>query len=259
MPALIRPWGMMHYRLEGPGSAPVVVFANSLGTDLHLWDEVIVLMPEIRALRFDKRGHGLSDRGGAICIADLAEDAAALIEAVIPPGEKVIFVGLSIGGLIGQALAATRPELLCALVLSNAAAKMGTAEGWQARIQAIRQGGIESIADAVMERWFAARFRATPELHLWRNMMSRTDTEGYIAACGALAAADQTLATAALSLPVMALVGDEDGASPPELVEATAKLIKGAVFHKLPGVGHLPPVEDPQAMVALLRDFIKDV
>lgn len=258
MAALIRPWGKMHYRVDGPAEGPTVVFANSLGTDLRLWDDVIRLMPEIRAIRFDKRGHGLSDLGGAVTIADYAEDAAALIEAVVPAGQQVVFAGLSIGGLIAQALASARPDLVRALVISNSAAKMGSAESWDARVSAIRAGGIESIADAVMERWFAAKFRATPELSIWRNMMTRSDVEGYIAACGALAAADQTAATAALTLPAMVIVGDQDGASPPALVKATADLIQGARFHILPEVGHLPPVEDAPAMVALLRAFLKD-
>lgn len=258
MAALIRPWGKMHYRVDGPAEGATVVFANSLGTDLRLWDDVIRLMPDIRAIRFDKRGHGLSDLGGAVTIADYAEDAAALIDALVPKGEKVVFVGLSIGGLIAQALASVRPDLLQAVVISNSAAKMGNAESWEARIAAIRAGGIESIADAVMERWFAPKFRATPELAIWRNMMTRTDVEGYIAACGALAAADQTEATRQLALPAMVVVGDQDGASPPDLVKATADLIQGATFHILPEVGHLPPVEDAPAMVALLRAFIKD-
>ncbi len=258
MAALIRPWGKMHYRMDGPAGGVPVVFANSLGTDLRLWDDVIRLMPDILAIRFDKRGHGLSDRGGEVTIADYADDAAALIEAVAPAGERVIFVGLSIGGLIAQALAAQRPDLVKAVVISNSAAKMGTAESWSTRISAIRAGGIDSIADAVMERWFAPKFRATPELFIWRNMMTRTDVEGYIAACGALAAADQTEATRALALPAMVIVGDQDGASPPDLVKATADLIQGASFHIIPDVGHLPPVEDAAAMVALLRAFIKE-
>lgn len=104
MQVLSRPWGAMHYQVSGHG--PAVVFANSLGTDLRLWDEVLPLLPGIRAIRFDKRGHGLSDRGGPVSIADFAADAAALIEQVA--GGPVVFVGLSIGGMIGQALAASR-------------------------------------------------------------------------------------------------------------------------------------------------------
>lgn len=254
MQVLSRPWGAMHYQASGSG--PAVVFAGSLGTDLRLWDAVLPLLPGIRAIRFDKRGHGLSDRGGPVTVADLAQDAAALIEQVA--GGPVVFIGLSIGGMIGQALAASRPDLVRALVLSNTAARMGTAESWAARIAAVRAGGTGAIADAVMERWFAPAFRATPALALWRNMLARCDARGYADACAALAAADLTADTARLRLPALVIAGDSDGASPPDLVQATARLIPGAAFHAIPGAGHVPCVETPAPWADLVRPFLRD-
>lgn len=254
MQVLTRPWGAMHYRTDGDG--PAVVFANSLGTDLRLWDAVLPLLPGIRAIRFDKRGHGLSDLGTDGGIEGFAEDAAALIEAVA--GGPVVFVGLSIGGMIGQALAARRPDLVRAVVLSNTAAKMGTPEAWSARIAAVQAGGIESIGDAVMERWFAPAFRATPALSPWRNMLTRTDAAGYCAACAAIAGADLTPTTRALRLPTLVIAGDQDGASPPDLVRGTAEMIAGAAFHILPGAGHLPCVETPEAWAARVAPFLTE-
>ena len=256
MQVLTRPWGAMHYSDQGPKDAPVVVFANSLGTDLRLWDPVLPLLPrEYRYIRYDKRGHGLSDLGGVATLADMAEDVIALIEHV---GGPVILVGLSIGGLIAQRVAADRPDLLRALVLSNTAAKLGTSDGWSARIMAVRDGGVASIADAIMERWFGAAFRATAELAAWRNMLARTSDDGYIAACEVLAAGDQTQATAQLRLPTLVIAGSEDGASPAEIVRATADLIPGANFHIIDNVGHLPCVEAPEAYAALLTAFLKE-
>ncbi|MFC5391328.1 3-oxoadipate enol-lactonase [Bosea vestrisii] len=256
MQALTRPYGALHYRTDGPADAPTVIFANSLGTDLRLWDAVLPLLPQdLRYIRYDKQGHGLSTLGNGTDIADHADDAIALIEALA--GKPVVFVGLSIGGLIGQTVASRRPELLRALVLSNTAAKLGTVESWQARIDAIAGHGLEHIADAVMERWFAPVFRATPELALWRAMLTRTPADGYIAACRALSQADQTAATAALRLPALAIAGDADGASPAELVEATAALIPGSAFHVIPGAGHLPCVEKPAAYAAILSPFLR--
>lgn len=255
MQALMRPYGALHYRLDGPVGAPVVLMANSLGTDLRLWDAVLPLLPQgLRYLRYDKQGHGLSALGAADRIDDHAADAAALIEAV---GGPVVMVGLSIGGLIAQRLAADRPDLVRALVLSNTAARLGTADSWQARIDAVTSGGPEAIAGPVMERWFAAPFRATPELALWRTMLARTPAAGYIAACRALATADQTQATAALRLPVLVVAGSEDGASPPDLVRATADLIPGAAFHLIDGAGHLPCVETPAAFAAAIAPFLE--
>lgn len=255
MQVLTRPWGAMHYRTDGAAAGPTVVFANSLGTDLRLWDALLPHLPQgFRYVRYDKRGHGVSDLGGSATAADLADDAAALIDHL---GGPVIFVGLSIGGLIAQTLAARSPELVKAMVISNSAAKLGTAETWQARIDAIRAHGLASIADAVMERWFAPAFRASPAVTPWRNMMIRTPEAGYIAACQALAAADQTEATRTLSLPTLVIAGGEDGSTPPALVRATADLIPGAAFHIIPGTGHLPCVENPAAYAAILSPFLK--
>ncbi|MBH0236479.1 3-oxoadipate enol-lactonase [Methylobrevis albus] len=256
MQALTRPFGTLHVEVDGPAGAPAVVFANSLGTDLRLWHRVLPLLPQgLRTVRYDKRGHGLSAIGGGTVIDDHADDAIAVIEQIA--GGPVLFVGLSIGGLIGQVVASRRPDLVRALVLSNTAAKLGTAESWRARIDAVTGGGLESIADAVMERWFAPTFRAGPDLALWRAMLTRTPPAGYVAACAALAGADQTAATQELRLPVLVIAGSEDGASPAAVVKATADLIPGAAFHEIAGAGHLPPVETPDAWAALVAPFLK--
>lgn len=256
MQVLTQPFGTVHLRIDGPADAPAVVFANSLGTDLRLWDAVLPLLPPgLRYVRYDKRGHGLSDIAGGRMITDHAEDAIAVILSL--GAGPVVFVGLSIGGLIGQVVASQRPDLIRAMVLSNTAARLGTAESWQARIDAVNAHGLQHIADAVMERWFAAPFRGSPACAPWRNMLLRTPPEGYIAACHALATADQTAATAALRLPTLVIAGAEDGASPPDLVQATAALIPDAAFHVIPGAGHLPCVETPAAWAAIVAPFLK--
>jgi len=256
MIALPRPFGSLHVRIDGPMGGPAVIFANSLGTDLRLWDKVLPLMPPgLRLIRYDKRGHGLSATGGGDSLQDHADDAIAIIESLARG--PVVFVGLSLGGLIAQSVAHQRPDLVRALVLSNTAARLGTAESWAVRIASIETGGPSSIADAVMERWFAPTFRATPECALWRAMFSRTPADGYIAACRALSTADQTAATATLRLPALVIAGAEDGASPPDLVRATADLIPGAAFHCIPDAGHLPCVETPVPWAALVAPFLK--
>lgn len=256
MPVLTRPWGAMHYH-QGRRDGPAVVFANSLGTDLRLWDALVPLLGAgCRVIRHDKRGHGLSDLGGTAGIADLAQDAIALIEALAL--RPVVFVGLSIGGLIAQQVAAIRPDLVRALVLSNTAARIGTPETWNARIAAVEAGGLDCIADQVMDRGFAPDFRTSPEVRPWRNMLTRTPVAGYTAACAAIAAADLTAQTAALRLPTLVIAGEADGATPPDLVQATAALIPGATFHVIPGAGHLPPVETPVAFAAILTPFLKE-
>lgn len=256
MQVLSRSFGTLHVQVDGPDTGPAVVFANSLGTDLRLWAKVLPLLPAgLRTIRYDKRGHGLS-QGEGHTLEDHRDDAIAVVEAFAKG--PVIFVGLSIGGLIAQAVASQRPDLINALVLSNTAAKLGTAESWAARIAAVEAGGVASIADAVMERWFAAPFRATAELGLWRQMLANSPNAGYIAACHALASADQRAATAALRCPTLVVGGSDDGASPPDVVRATAALIPGATYHEISGAGHLPCVEAPDAWAALVAPFLKE-
>lgn len=247
-----------HVTESGDPAGPALVFANSLGTDLRLWDAILPLLPSgVRIVRFDLRGHGLSDcPPGPWTIADLAADTAALIDAL--ECGPVVFCGLSVGGMIGQHLAATRPGLIRALVLSNTAPRMGTPAMWAARIDAIRAGGIAAKEGAILDRWFGPAFRALPEARLWGAMLTRTPVEGYLATCAAIAAADLTAATADLRLPVLAIGGSADGASPPDVVRATAAMIPGAACHIIEGAGHLPCVEDPGAYAAILVPFLKE-
>jgi len=246
-----------HVRVDGPDDGRVVLLANSLGTDLRVWDPLLPYLPDgLRIVRFDKRGHGLSDcPPGPYAIEDLVGDAEAICEGL--GLRDVTFVGLSIGGLIGQGLAAKRPDLLRALVLMDTAAKIGTPQMWNDRIAAIRAGGIAALGDPILERWFTADFRAKdPSFALWRNMLLRTPQEGYVACCAAIAGANLVEATRALNLPVLALVGDQDGSTPPDLVRNTAALVD-AEFHVIPGAGHIPGVERPEETAGLLRHFLE--
>lgn len=246
-----------HVRLDGPKDGPAVVFCNSLGTDLRVWDDVVALLPGMRILRFDKRGHGLSDcPDGPYSIETLANDAAAIAQAV--GLKQFVFVGLSIGGLIGQQLAHSRPDLVRSLVLMDTAAKIGNDEMWDTRIAAVRETGLAPIADAIMPRWFAKSFCANnPSLKMWRNMLARTPASGYIACCEAIKAADLTEQTRNLSIPVTTIAGTEDGSTPPEIVQKTADLC-GADFHLIDDAGHLPCVEKPEQIAGILRNFIGD-
>ncbi|MEM1160425.1 MAG: 3-oxoadipate enol-lactonase [Pseudomonadota bacterium] len=248
----------MRWQEDGDPSGRPLVFANSLGTDLRLWDKIIPRLPAgLRVIRFDKRGHGLSSCPNApYTMDDLAGDTIELMDMLDIKGAA--FVGLSIGGMIGQAIAAKRPDLIAALVLSNTAARMGDAAMWQGRIDAIEKGGIESMADAVMERWFGPAFRQTTELAAWRNMLTRTPQQGYVGCCHAIAAADLSASTAALRLPVMGIAGAVDGSSPPEVVKATTDMVPGSSFHVIGGAGHLPCVEAPEEYANLLASFLRD-
>lgn len=249
----------LHWREDGDPNGYPIVFANSLGTDLRLWEDIIPLLPQegFRFIRFDKRGHGLSSCPKPPYTMDaLVTDTEEFLDQINVGA--CIFVGLSIGGFIGQSLASRRPEAIKALVLSNTAAKLGTAEMWQDRIDRIREGGIEAMADAILERWFGEDFRQSADATLWRNMMTRTPADGYIGCSAAIAATDLTASTAQLKLPVLGIGGELDMASPPELVRGTTELIAGGRYVEIRNAGHLPCVEYPEIYAGHLTTFLKE-
>ncbi len=247
---------LIHYREDGDPNGAPVVFANSLGTDLRIWDPIVPLLPPgLRIIRYDMRGHGLSScPAPPYSMGALVTDAERLLDHLNI--RDCLFVGLSIGGMVAQGLAVKRLDQVRAMVLSNTAAKIGTPTLWTDRIEAVRQGGIAALSDAILERWFSRAFRATPELALWRHMLERQPAPGYIGCCAAISGTDFYTPTSGLTLPTLAIAGSEDGSTPPDLVRETALLIKGAQFELIRGTGHIPCVEKPRDYAALLTRFM---
>lgn len=245
---------------KAASGAPALVFANSLGTDLRVWDPLLPHLPAGgRWLRHDQRGHGLSDcPRGPWSIEALADDLEALLEE--REVEQAVLVGLSVGGMVAQVLAVRRPERVRALVLCDTAHRIGNHQMWQQRIEALEAGGLGSLSEAILERWFAPPFHAERpgELAIWRNMLTRTPLEGYIATCEAIRDADLTEQARRLRMPVLCLVGARDGATPPALVRELASLLPDARFAEIPEAGHLPPVEAPALVGRLIADFLKE-
>ncbi len=249
----------LHYRVDGDPDGRPVVFSNSLGTDLRLWDALLPLLPSgLKFIRYDKRGHGLSSCPKApFTMGALVRDVENLMDML--EVRDCVFVGLSIGGLIAQGLAAKRLDLVRAMVLSNTGAKIGTRDMWAERIASVKQHGIESLADPTMERWFSKAFRATPELTAWRNMLIRQPGAGYWGCSEAISGTDFYTTTAALRLPALGIAGSEDGSTPPDLVRETIDLIPGSRFELIRGAGHLPCVEKPVEYARILTGFLEEV
>ncbi|MBZ9668301.1 3-oxoadipate enol-lactonase [Mesorhizobium sp. ES1-3] len=249
----------LHHRyVEANGRTPPVVFINSLGTDFRIWDEVVALLAgEMPLLVYDKRGHGLSDNGGGVrSIDDHADDLSALIDHF--GFDRIVLVGLSVGGMVAQRLYARRPEIVQGLVLSDTAHKIGTAESWNGRIATVERDGIEAIADGVMKVWFTPDFHAARAADLagCRNMLTRQALPGYVGTCMAVRDADLTEAARRIAVPTLCIVGDQDGSTPPDLVRSLAGLIPGARFEVIRDAGHIPCVERPEALTTLIRDFV---
>ena len=247
----------IHYREDGDPNGAPLVFSNSLGTDLRLWDQIVQLLPQgLKIIRYDMRGHGLSDCPiEPYSMGALISDAEALLDYL--KVQDCMFVGLSIGGMIGQDLATKRLDLIRAMVLSNTAAKIATPAIWQDRMERVRRNGMHEVADATMTRWFSPKMQNSSAIVPWCNMVKNTPTEGYIGCSNAIASIDFITPTSALRLPVLGIAGDHDSSTPPDLVRETLDLIPGSEFHLIRGAGHLPCVEKPKQFAELLNQFLR--
>jgi 3-oxoadipate enol-lactonase len=252
--------GVVHFADEGAAGVPAIVFINSLGTDFRIWNEVAApLAKNARVVRYDKRGHGLSElRSDAASIADFAADLAALLDH--RRVSRATIVGLSIGGMIAQELYRLRPDLIRSLVLCDTGHRIGTAQSWASRVDAVRAGGIEAVADGVMERWFSRSYRAScvDAMVGWRAMLTRTPQPGYLTACYAIRDADLTAVARTIRAPTLCVVGDEDGSTPVALARELSGLIPGARLEIIAGAGHIPCVEKPAIVRRLIEEHMRE-
>ena len=251
----------LHAEVHGHDDAPALVLAHALGSSSRAWDRLLPHLPQgLRVITLDMRGHGDSPCPKEIYgMGALVQDAARALDRL--QVKDCVFVGLSIGGMIAQGLAAERLDLVRGLVLSSTAAKIATPAVWDSRIAAIRDGGIEAVVEPTMERWFSRRTaREAPELlDEARARMRATPLEGYLGCCEAIADTDLYESTSGLTLPTLVTAGTEDGSTPADLVRETAGLIKGARFELIRGTGHMSPVEAPEAYGALVTAFLQDI
>ncbi len=241
---------------SGPEGGPGLVLLHALGTDLSIWDEVLPMVPpSVRVLRIDLRGHGRSDcppppytMGALIRDAERLMDHFGMKDSVV--------VGVSLGGLIAQGLAVKRLDLVRGLVLSNTAAKIGSATLWESRIAEVQSQGLEAYADGAMRRIFGRNFAEAPKMPQVRALLTATKEAGWIGCAAAIAGTDFYTPTAGLTLPALVIAGANDGTTPPDLVRETAELMLGHRFHLMRGVGHLPMVEAPAKFAGLLSGFL---
>jgi len=248
----------MRYEWSGPETAPVLVFSNSLGTDLAMWDsQAAALSRDFRILRYDTRGHGRSSvMPGPYTISQLADDVVGLVDEL--ELEHVHFCGLSIGGLTGISLALRVPQRLRKVVLCNTAAKIGSLEIWNARIDAVHKGGMAAVVSGILERWYTAEFcSASPEaVESTRRMLLNTPVEGYASCCAALRDADLRNEIAGIRLPVLIIAGAHDPATTPADCRFLAERIAGARYVELQAA-HLSNIEASNAFTMELLAFLK--
>ena len=248
------------YTVKGAYDAPALVFANSLGSDHRIWDPILpYLRDDFRIIRYDQRGHGLSDVTPApYSVGELVNDLDGLLTGLNI--DSAVVCGLSVGGMIAQGLAASHPDRVRALVLCDTAMQIGPASMWDERIAVIQKGGISALTEAIMERWFTREFRESrvTEFGGYINMLERTPVEGYIGTCCAIRDADLRSAAASIRQPTLVLCGDQDLATPPQLAQELAGAIPDAKFYLVEGAAHISCVEQPKLFSRLMIDFLQE-
>ena len=250
----------INYELTGPKGAPVVMLSHSLACSLVMWQpQMAVLESAFRVLRFDTRGHGDSDAPpGAYSLEQLAADAVGLLDAL--KIKTVHFVGLSMGGMIGQCLALDYSDRLKSLALCDTAAIMPaeTQPVWQQRIDAAGETGMAGQVDETLERWFRPEFLQLnpPEVDMIRRQILATPPAGYIGCCEAIRRLNYLERLAAIGLPTLIMVGEEDPGTPVAASEAMHACISGSKLVILPEARHLSNIEQAEAFNTALMDFL---
>lgn len=249
----------LHYARDGLEAGVPLVFLNSLGGDLRIWDKLIPhFAGRFSIIRHDKRGHGLSDcPPGPYTIRDHANDLAGLLEHL--QVKQAIVVGISVGGMIALDYAINHAQTVRALILCDTAAKIGTAEFWNERIAGIQENGLDGMAETILGRWFAPTFSARhpAEYQGYYNMLTRMPVAGYIATCQALRDADLRQLVGTIKAKTLVLCGSEDLATPPQLGRELAETLPEARFELIEKAAHHPCIEQPEAMAAKIDRFLQ--
>jgi 3-oxoadipate enol-lactonase len=252
----------IHFDLLGPEQAPVVCLAHSLSSDSGVWAEQVppLLAAGWRVLRIDMRGHGGSDAlPGRYSMAELASDVIAVLDFL--GIAKIHFVGLYIGGMIGQQLALDHPDRLHSLMLTGTSPKAvpGPPEMWPERFAAIRAAGsVAPIADATMSRWFTEAFRPKRE-NRWQqvwNMITNTSVEGYIGGAEAFIQFDVLERLPQVRVETLVVCGDDDPGTPAEGNRRIAALIPGARYQEIVSARHIPMVEHPEVFSGIMLGWL---
>lgn len=242
----------------GPSDAPAILFSNSLGTTHRMWDAVVAeLSTDFRCVRYDTRGHGASTRDKAsFHIEHLAGDAIAILDNL--GVETAHFVGLSLGGMTGQALAHHHGDRLRSLTLMATSAFMPPASAWRERAARVRAEGTISILDATLPRWFTPGFRASHKEQVKKiaDEFASLDSEGYAGCCEAIAEMDLRPLLTGIHVPTSIIAGADDPATPIPMLTELHELIQQSTFTLLRNAAHLLAVEQPEEAASHIRKHV---
>jgi 3-oxoadipate enol-lactonase len=253
----------VYYDLTGPEAGPVVCFTHSLASDSGMWAEQLppLLAAGFRVLRLDMRGHGGSETvAGHYTMSALAGDVAAAIDAL--GLDRVHYVGLSIGGMIGQGFALEHGEKLRSLMLCDTLPSTlpDAKAAWAPRIEAVtKANSLAPIADATMDRWFTGAFkpRNPQRWQQIRDTVAETSPSGFLGCAAAILDFDWVLGLRSLKVPTLVVCGGEDPGTPPAQNRRIAELVPGARYEEIANARHFPNVERAEAFNEILLGWLK--
>ena len=248
----------IHYRTEGRQDDPPIVFSNSLGADLTMWDRQAEEAAGLgfRAIRYDQRGHGRSEApAGEYSLERLGQDLLDLLDAL--KLDRVAYCGLSMGAMTGLWLAVNRRRRFERMALCHCAPSMPPRENWQARIKAVEEGGMAAVADTIISRWFTPRFRETNpvEVKRIRGAFLATDPQGYAGCCAAIRDMDLRDRLGLIETPALVVIGAHDPATTPVQGDYLVARIPGAQRVML-DAAHLSNIEQPEAFAQAVFSFL---
>jgi 3-oxoadipate enol-lactonase len=248
----------LHVQVEGREGAPLLMLSNSLGTNLHMWDDQAPeFAKHFRLVRYDRRGHGKSGvPKGPYSMERFGRDVLSILDAL--KIKTVNWCGLSMGGMVGQWLGANAPNRIEKLVLSNTNFNYADKTPWNDRIKFVQEKGLGELVGLNMERWFTKNFRGSAPQAIARmtEMFVATNPAGYIASCEAIRDMDFSASNPRVTAPTLVIVGKQDPATPPSAGEAIQKQIKGAKLASL-DAAHIANVELPKQYTETVLNFLR--
>ena len=248
----------LNVAIDGPETAPALMLSNSLGCTLEMWEPQMAEFTEhFRVIRYDRRGHGQSDAPeGPYSMALFGTDVLTILDSL--GVKRTHWCGLSMGGMVGQWLAANAPERFDRVVLANTSCHYPDPTNWLTRIKAVREGGLAAVADAVIAGWLTEPFRQRePETTArLKAMLLKSPVEGYLACCEALSTLDQRALLPKIKAPTLVIAGAKDNATPVAAGELIRSLIPGATMTVL-DAAHISNVEQAHDFTRVVLDFLK--
>ncbi|HEU4513231.1 MAG TPA: 3-oxoadipate enol-lactonase [Nocardioidaceae bacterium] len=249
----------LHHVVSGAEDGPVVLLGPSLGTTLDMWDDLAEsLSGRYRVVRFDTRGHGKSPvPAGPYTVTELVRDVLALADSL--DVDRFAYVGLSLGGLVGQAIAADHPDRVSALVLACTGPSFGDPATWRERADRVRAEGMGWLVEPTKGRWFTPGFMEEHPDRAQRllDMIASVAPEGYASCCEAIAQADMSPRLGDIAAPTRVIVGAEDPVTPPSVGQVLVAGIPDADLVVIEGASHIANVAEPAAFDAAVLEHLR--